>query len=109
LLGTLDFGKKVTAIELWRISTQDNYVGIEGEDCLHPISIVGRDLKASIAKCRDDIVPETVVGLHYQRFSNSRVHDTRFFCLLALKDGWCRLAAGCNVAVLACFFLLELL
>jgi hypothetical protein len=40
LLGTLDFGKQVTAIELGRISTQDNYVGLEGEDCLHAFPIV---------------------------------------------------------------------
>jgi hypothetical protein len=61
LLGTLDFGKKVTAIELWRISTQDNYVGIEGEDCLHSFLIVSRDFESRIGQHRDDVVSETIV------------------------------------------------
>lgn len=65
VLGTFDFGKKVTAIELGRISTQDNYVGAEGQDCLHPFPVVGRDLVSRVTQHRDDLVPETIVGLYY--------------------------------------------
>jgi hypothetical protein len=37
LLGTVDFGEKVTAIDLGRIRTQDHYVGTEGEDRFHSL------------------------------------------------------------------------
>jgi hypothetical protein len=44
VLGTLDLGEKVTAVELGRISTQDNCVGIEGKNCLHSFPVFSRDL-----------------------------------------------------------------
>lgn len=40
LLGTLDFGEKVTAIELRRIRTQDHYVGVEGDDRFYSLLVV---------------------------------------------------------------------
>ena len=87
VLGTLDFGKKVTAIELGRIGTQDNCVGIEGEDCLHPFPVVGRDLISRIAQHRDDVFPESIVRLHHQQFPCFVVHNTRLL-------GWCQTVAG---------------
>src|SRR5438309_6372347 len=89
LLGTLDFGKKITAIELWRVSPQDNYVGIEGEDCLYSVPIVSRDFKSGSAQHRDDVVSETIVGLHHQQFPYFGIHNTRFLGC-AREDGWLR-------------------
>jgi len=57
MLGTLDFGKKVTAIKLRWVSTQDNCVGIEGKDCFHSFPIVGGNLISSIAEYRDNLLP----------------------------------------------------
>jgi hypothetical protein len=50
LLGTLDFGEKVTAIELGRIRTQDHYVGIKGVDRFHSLLVVARDYIPRIAE-----------------------------------------------------------
>ena len=69
VVGTLDFGKKVTTIELGRIGTHDNCVRVEGEDCLHSSPTVGRDLISCIAQHRDDAFPETIVRLYHQDFS----------------------------------------
>src|SRR6267143_584976 len=90
VLGTLDFGKKVTAIELGRISTQDNGVGVEGEDCLHPFPVVGRDLISRIAQRGDDVFPETIVRLHNQDFPCFLVHNVRFL-------GWRKTVRGFNL------------
>ena len=90
-LGTLDFGNKVTAIELGRISTQDNRVGIEGKDCLHSFPVVGRDLISRTAQHRDDLAPENVVGLHYQQFRCFVAHSSRLL-------GWSQTVAGFNSA-----------
>jgi hypothetical protein len=43
VLGTFDLGQKIAAIELGRISAQDNYVGSKCENRLHPRPVVGRD------------------------------------------------------------------
>jgi hypothetical protein len=50
LLRTLDFGEKVTAIELRCISTQDNDVGIAGGDCTDSLRGIGRNLMPRIAQ-----------------------------------------------------------
>jgi hypothetical protein len=65
LLRTLDFGEKVTAIELGRIRTQDHDVGIEGDDRFHSLLVVARDYISRIAQDGDDLLPESIIGLHY--------------------------------------------
>jgi hypothetical protein len=65
LLGTLDFGEKVTAIELGRIRTQDHYVGIKGVDRFHSLLVVARDYIPRIAEYGDDLLPESIIGFHH--------------------------------------------
>ena len=77
MVGTLDLRKKVTAIKLGRISTQDDGVRVKGEDCLHPFPIVGRDLISRIAQHRDDVFSETIVRLHHQDFPSFVAHNAR--------------------------------
>src|SRR5207248_5430928 len=96
VLGTLDFGKKVAAIELGRVSTQDHRVGIKGENCLHAFPVVGRHFISSLAEHDDDLLPESIVGLHHQEFACSGVHKSCFL-------GWPQTFAGfisggdCNI------------
>ena len=68
VLGTFDFGKKVTTIELRGISTKHNCVGLKVQNRFHAVPIIGRDLISCIVERRGDVVPEAVVGLHYQHF-----------------------------------------
>jgi hypothetical protein len=65
LLRTFDFGEKVAAIELGRIRTQDHCVRIEGEDRLHSLLLVGRDLVSRIAQHSDELRPESIIGFHH--------------------------------------------
>src|ERR1700687_4345916 len=68
LLGTFDFRKKVTTIELRGVSTKHNGVGLKVQNRLHAVPIIGRDLISCIVERRGDVVPEALVGLHYQHF-----------------------------------------
>ena len=61
MLGTFDFGEKSQQSSLGRISTQDDYVGIEGENRFHSFPVVGRHLVSRIAQNRGDVVSETVI------------------------------------------------
>jgi hypothetical protein len=65
LLGTLDFGEKVTAIELGRIRTQDHDVGIEGDDRFQALLVVARDYISRIAEYGNDLLPESIIGFHH--------------------------------------------
>src|SRR4029077_8800486 len=98
VLGTFDFGNKITAIELGRISTEHHCVGIECEESLHSFPAVCRDLISRIAQHRDDALPETIVRLHHQDFPSVVVHNARFL-------GWCETVTGFNsgwIGVHAC-------
>ena len=87
LLGTLDFGEKVTAIELGRIRTQDHYVRIEGNDRFHSFLVVARGYISRIAQDGDDLLPESIIGFHHQQFHRFRIHNIRFL-------GWCQTVEG---------------
>jgi hypothetical protein len=91
VLGTLDFGEKVAAIKLGRISTQDNYIGIESEDSLHSFPVVGRELISRIAQHRGDVFPQSIVRFHDQQLLGFGVHNNLFL-------GWSRTIDGFSSA-----------
>src|ERR1700736_4528238 len=76
MIGALDLRHKVTAIELGWISAQDDGVGIEYENILHPLPIVARHLIPRIAQHRDDLFPESIVRLDHQHSLSLRFHNT---------------------------------
>src|SRR5579863_8113424 len=85
LLRALNFGEKVTAVELGRIRTQEHDVGIEGDDRCNSL-LVARDYISRIAQHGDDLLPECIVGFHHQQFPSSGVHSPRLL-------GWCETVA----------------
>src|SRR5207302_1185640 len=88
VFGTFDFREKIAAIELRRIGTQDNSVGTEGEDGPHSPLIIGRNLVSRIAQSCSDVLPETIVRLHYQ--------DSLCFVVHGRFLGWCQTVTGFN-------------